>query len=133
MPANFVHLHLHSEYSVVDSTVRLKPLMGALDAQAMPAVALTDMHNVFAAVKFYSAALKTGVKPIFGAEFRLYDPDTPSQYRHFVLLCQNYTGYLNLSRLLSRAYTEGQHQGEPTIVQAWLTGFTAGLICLAVG
>ncbi len=129
----FIHLHLHTEYSLVDGLLRIKPLVNAVAERGMPAVAVTDQHNFFGAVKFYTAAQQAGIKPILGADLRLRDPDNDKQYRRFVLLCQNHTGYLNLSRLLSRAYQEGQHLGVPMLELDWLTGQTEGLICLCGG
>ena len=73
MRAQFVHLNIHSDYSLVDGLVRVKPLISAVANAGMPAVALTDQHNFFAAVKFYSAAIRAGVKPILGADLRLRD------------------------------------------------------------
>ncbi len=133
MAAAFVHLNLHSEYSVSDGLIRIKPLISAVAELSMPAVAITDHHNLFAAVKFYSAAMAAGIKPILGAAVRLRDEGAPNKTRPFILLCQDNTGYRNLSRLLSQAYIEGQHQGIPTLKQAWLTGQTEGLICLSGG
>ncbi len=131
MSKQFVHLHLHSDYSLVDGLVRVKSLISAVAEAGMPAVALTDQHNFFAAVKFYSAAQKAGIKPILGADLRLHDPDDAKSSRRFVLLCQNMVGYQNLCRLLSRAYTEGQHLGVPMLDIEWLEDHTDGLICIS--
>lgn len=128
--SSFVHLHLHTDYSLIDGLVRVKPLISAVAAAGMPAVAITDQHNLFAAVKMYSAAMQAGVKPILGADLRLRDPDDNKNSLRFVLLCMNMTGYHNLSRLLSRAYTEGQHLGVPMLERDWLQDHTDGLICL---
>jgi len=133
MSEQFVHLHLHTDYSLVDGLVRVKPLIKAVVDAGMPAVAVTDQHNLFAAVKIYKAAQQSGVKPIIAADLRLRDPNEPKKSRRFVLLCQNTEGYLNLSRLLSRAYMEGQHLGVPMLELDWLDGQTDGLICLAGG
>ncbi|OUR85392.1 DNA polymerase III subunit alpha [Methylophaga sp. 42_8_T64] len=133
MSAEFVHLHLHTDYSLVDGLVRIKPLIKATAAAGMPAIAITDQHNFFAAVKFYTAAEQAGIKPILGADLRLRDPDDPKKSSRFVLLCQDMVGYLNMSRLLSRAYTEGQHLGVPMLELDWLDGQTDGLICLSGG
>ncbi len=133
MTVEFVHLHLHSEYSLVDGLVRIKPLIKAVADAEMPAVAVTDQHNLFAAVKVYKAAQQSGIKPILAADLRLRDPSDSKKSSRFVLLCQNTEGYLNLSRLLSRAYIEGQHLGVPMLDLEWLDGYTEGLICLAGG
>jgi len=133
MSAPFVHLHLHTDYSLVDGLVRIKPLISAVAEAGMPAIAVTDQHNLFATVKVFKAAQQAGVKPIIAADLCLRDPSDPKLSSRFVLLCQNTEGYLNLSRLLSRAYTEGQHLGVPMIELEWLGGQTEGLICLAGG
>ncbi len=133
MSEQFVHLHLHTDYSLVDGLVRVKPLIKAIADAGMPAIAVTDQHNLFAAVKVYKAAQQLGVKPILAADLRLRDPDDAKKSSRFVLLCQNTEGYLNLSRLLSRAYMEGQHLGVPMLELEWLDGQTEGLICLAGG
>ncbi|MDC9725748.1 MAG: DNA polymerase III subunit alpha [Gammaproteobacteria bacterium] len=133
MSEQFVHLHLHTDYSLVDGLVRVKPLIKAVADAGMPALAVTDQHNLFAAVKVYKTAQQSGVKPILAADLRLRDPDDPKKSSRFVVLCQNTEGYLNLSRLLSRAYIEGQHLGVPMLELEWLDGQTEGLICLAGG
>ena len=131
MTAQFVHLNIHSDYSLIDGLVRVKPLISAVADAGMPAVALTDQHNFFAAVKFYSAAIRAGVKPILGADLRLRDEAVGKGNRRFIVLCQNMVGYHNLSRLLSRAYIEGQHLGVPMLDFEWLQGQTEGLICIS--
>lgn len=133
MSASFVHLHVHSEYSLGDSVVRLDALVAAAAADGMPAVALTDQGNLFAAVKFQKAALKAGLQPIFGADLWLDEPDDPESPSRLTLLVQDRVGYLNLSRLITRSYTEGQHRGQPRIQRAWLEGNTDGLIALSGG
>jgi DNA polymerase-3 subunit alpha len=127
----FVHLHLHTEYSLIDSLIRIKPLVKTLRDANMPACAITDYSNLFALVKFYRAAQSQGIKPIIGADLRLYHNDNSSS--HLVLLCQNNTGYNNLTRLISRSYTEGQRDNVPYIHTKWLKGATDGLIALSGG
>ena len=101
MSARFVHLHLHSEYSLVDSTVRIPELVGRCVALGQPAVAITDQNNLFGLVKFYKAAEAAGIKPIAGADVLLADGnEAPTR---LTLLCRDHDGYLSLSRLLSRA------------------------------
>lgn len=129
----FVHLHLHTEYSLVDGTVRIKPLMKRLATSGMPAVALTDQSNLFAMVKFYRAAQQAGVKPIIGAEVLLHSEDERTLPARLILLCQNKTGYLNLNRLISRSYIEGQLRGIPMLQRSWFEGSTEGLIALSGG
>jgi DNA polymerase-3 subunit alpha len=127
----FVHLHVHSEYSLIDSLVRIKPLVQAVRDANMPACAITDYSNLFALVKFYRAAQSQGIKPIIGADLRLYHNDNSTS--HLILLCQNHTGYNNLTRLISRGYTEGQRDNIPYIHTSWLKGNTDGLIALSGG
>ncbi len=99
----------------------------------MPAVAVTDQSNLFAMVKFYRAAIAAGVKPIIGVDLWVQNPDDVNQPTRLILLCQNHEGYLNLTRLISRSYIEGQHNGTPMIQQAWLQGENGGLIALSGG
>jgi len=127
----FVHLHLHSEYSLLDSTLRLKPLVEQLRARDMGAVALTDLNNMFAVVKHYKAATSMGVKPIFGADVWINHPGRKEPLSRLVLLCQNDQGYLNLKRLISRAFLEGQTADRATIDIAWLREASDGLIALS--
>ena len=103
MSVSFVHLHLHSEFSLSDGIVRIKPLVKRAAESGMPAVALTDMSNLFAMIKFYSAALAAGVKPIIGAELWLRRDEIEQPFRA-LLLCQDLTGYRNLTRLVSLGY-----------------------------
>jgi len=133
MSTPFVHLHLHTEYSLVDGTVRIKALMDSARELGMPAVAMTDQHNLFALVKFYRAAEAAGIKPIIGADVLLRNPDDPEHVSRLVLLCQNRQGYLNLCELLSRAYLEGQHHGNPYVRQDWVAACAGGLIALSAG
>lgn len=130
---NFIHLRVHSEYSVVDSLVRLGDLLQATAEQGMPAIALTDMSNLFGLVKFYTAARKHGIKPIMGAEVWLQHPDE-KQPQRVVLLCQNQQGYANLTRLITRAYQQGQRLDQPTVELDWMQPRdTEGLIMLSGG
>ena len=112
---SFVHLRLHTEYSLVDGAVRVKPLMARLAEQHMPAVALTDQGNLFAMVKFYKAALGAGIKPVIGVDAWVNDADSQAQPSRMLLLCQNNDGYLNLSQLISKSYLEGQSRGIPVM------------------
>ncbi|HRC69727.1 MAG TPA: DNA polymerase III subunit alpha [Candidatus Competibacter denitrificans] len=130
MAASFVHLRLHTEYSLVDGLIRIKSLIKQTVTAGMPAVAVTDMSNLFALIKFYKAALGSGVKPIVGVEAWVRHGDEPAR---LLLLCQNLTGYHNLTRLVSRGFLEGQQRGVPIIDSAWLAGNTEGLIALSGG
>ncbi|MDG4551377.1 MAG: DNA polymerase III subunit alpha [Candidatus Contendobacter sp.] len=130
MTAPFVHLRLHTEYSLVDGLIRIKSLVRQVAAAGMPAVAVTDMSNLFALIKFYKAALGAGIKPIVGVETWVRREGEPAR---LVLLCQNLTGYRHLTRLVSRGYLEGQQRGVPVLDHRWLRGNTEGLIALSAG
>ncbi|MCX7556604.1 DNA polymerase III subunit alpha [Xanthomonadaceae bacterium JHOS43] len=130
MEPRFVHLHLHSEFSLVDSTIRIGELVKRCASAGMPALALTDQSNLFALVKFYRAAEKAGVKPIIGADVWIDDPGCKKPAR-LTLLCQNLDGYRHLSELLSRGYRDGHHGEYVTILPEWLRQAQAGLIALA--
>ncbi len=133
MTPGFVHLHLHSEYSLVDGIVRLKPLVNAVAGAGMPAVAVTDQSNLFAMVKFYRAAMAAGVKPVIGVELWVRNPEQPARPWRLVLLCKDREGYRHLTELVSRTYLEGQHQSVPMLDRDWLQGSSAGLIALSGG
>ena len=127
----FVHLRVHTEYSLVDSVVRIKSLMPSVRVGGMPAVALTDQSNMFALIKFYRAALANGIKPIVGVDARVItDADKPSP---IVLLAQNSVGYLNLTKLVSRSYQEGQNTQGAHIEVDWFKCNTEGIIALSGG
>jgi DNA polymerase-3 subunit alpha len=133
MSSPFVHLHLHTEYSLVDGTVRIKSLVDRARELGMPAVAVTDQHNLFALVKFYRAAEAAGIKPIVGADVLIRTPQDPDHVSRLVLLCQDRQGYLNLCKLLSLAYQEGQHHGMPFVRPDWIDDCAGGLIALSAG
>jgi DNA polymerase III subunit alpha len=128
----FVHLRLHTEYSLVDGLVRIEELAAATAAAGMPAVAVTDQCNLFALVKFWRAAQAAGVKPIVGVDAWLRDPAERAEPARLTLLCMNLAGYRNLTRLVSRSYLEGQRKGVPLLERAWLEPDTVGgLIALS--
>jgi len=129
--ARFVHLHVHSEYSLSDGIVRLNDLVRATAERGMPAVALTDLSSVFGIVKFYRDAVAAGVKPIIGADVWLENPADANKPFRLLLLCQNLEGYRELCRLLTRAYVEGQRSGKPCIAPEWFSTPTTGLIALS--
>jgi DNA polymerase-3 subunit alpha len=128
----FVHLRLHTEYSLVDGIVRVPRLMQAVAGAGMPAVALTDQGNLFAMVKFYREAQRQGVKPIIGVDVWLREEADRAEPSRLTLLAQNLAGYRNLTRLVSRSYLEGQDRGRPLLERAWLDqATTTGLIALS--
>ena len=128
---SFVHLRLHSEYSISDGMVRVDGAVAAAHGDAMPALALTDLSNVFGLVKFYQSARGKGLKPIVGCDvFISNDADRDRPHR-LLLLCQSREGYLLLCRLLSRAYLENQHRGRAELRREWFHEGTSGLIALS--
>lgn len=131
MRDTFVHLHVHSEYSLVDGILRIGPLLNFTQENEFPAIALTEFGNLFSLVKFYQQAEKRGIKSIVGVEIKLLDTDNPQEFSHLVLLCQNLEGYHNLTRLITRSYIHGQHQGVPHVQKDWIVGNTEGLIALS--
>ena len=124
----FIHLHLHSAYSLAEGAIKVKDLVKACVKQGMPAVAVTDSSNMFGALEFAMEASKAGVQPIIGAQI-LYGDDE----HQLVLLVQNEQGYRNLSRLLSDAYMGGDAASKPVVSKDELKEFSAGLICLSGG
>ena len=127
----FVHLRVHSEYSVIDGLVRVKALTRKTAEMNMPAVAITDHVNLYALIKFYTAANQAGIKPVCGCDILVSEDDNTEQFSTLVLLVQNLTGYKNLTELISRAHLEGQFRGNPCIRKSWLEGKTDGLIALS--
>ncbi|HEX2668417.1 MAG TPA: DNA polymerase III subunit alpha, partial [Gammaproteobacteria bacterium] len=132
MTPRFVHLRLHTEYSLADSVIRVPDLLDAVKAGGMPAVGVTDQGNLFALVKFYRDAQKAGIKPIVGADLRVRDGDG-GDAALITLFCLDHRGYLNLSALITRSYIEGQSRGQPMLERGWFTGLTDGLIALSGG
>ncbi|MDA0982694.1 MAG: DNA polymerase III subunit alpha [Proteobacteria bacterium] len=138
MPApRFVHLRLHSEYSVSDGIVRIDEAVARAAAEGMPALALTDSANLFGMVKFYSAAREAGVKPLIGADCWLRNGADRDKPFRVLLLCASREGYLRLCELLSRAWLKHQHRGRAELDAGWfdelgsegliaLSGFAAG-------
>jgi len=147
---DFVHLHLHTEYSLLDSTIRLKDLFARAKDLGMSAVAQTDFGNMFGAIDFYCQGKASGVKPILGAE--VYFTEGSRHHRHdpkniqaltcqddgcarheifeLVLLCKNKRGYENLCKIITQAYLEGLHY-KPRIDSALLQEYSEGLICIS--
>ena len=133
MPApSFVHLRLHSEYSIVDGIVRLEEAVEAAAADGMPALALTDLANVFGMVKFYQAARAAGVKPVIGCDVWLENESDRDKPYRMLLLCQSRAGYLRLSELMTRAYRGNQYRGRAELKKSWFAeAGTGGLIALS--
>lgn len=133
MQSRFVHLRVHTEFSMVDGLVRINPLMKSLANKGMNAIAITDYCNLFAAVKIFKSALDAGIKPILGSDLPCHDPALPEQVTSLALLCQDEIGYRNLTCLVSKAYQEGQYQGQPRIQSQWISEHAEGLIALSGG
>src|SRR5436309_2923453 len=134
---SFVHLHLHTEYSLLDGAIRMKELMKKAAEFKMPAVAITDHGNLFGAIEFYQEAQRSGVKPIIGCEAYIApgsNKDPPGSRRdsayHFTLLAENETGYRNLVKLVTAAHLEGFHYA-PRIDKQLLAAHSEGLIGLS--
>ncbi len=130
----FIHLRLHSEYSIVDGIVRIDDAVAKAVFDSMPALALTDLSNLFGLVKFYQEARGKGIKPIIGCDVWITNEEDRDKPARILLLCQSYSGYLLLCRLLSRAYRENQRQGRAEIKKSWFLesgSGTAGLIALS--
>ena len=132
MQQDFVHLHLHSEFSLSDGIIRIEDLVEKSSDLSFSAVALTDLTNLFGLIKFYRLARKQGIKPIVGSEIKVAK-DLDSQSGSLVLLVINKTGYTNLTKLVSKAYVEGQVSGEPIVKLSWLEEYSEGLIALSGG
>ena len=117
----FVHLRLHSEFSITDGVVRIDDAVAAAVKDQMGALALTDLSNLFGLVRFYTAARAAGIKPITGADVWVSNPQDPDQPHRLLLLVQNHSGYLNLCELLSRASLENQSRGRAEVNSAWFS------------
>lgn len=124
----FTHFNLHTEFSMIDGLIRVKPLFAKLKELGMTAIALTDLGNEFAAIRFYETALKSGIKPIFGADCQVIDEE--GAIGRITLIAQNYEGYLNLAELLSYGYRYHQVRGIPYITHEKLNEYAAGLIVI---
>ncbi len=126
MPVSFVHLRLHTEFSLVDGLVRVKPLVKAVAAAGMPAVAVTEISNMHSLVQFYKAANGAGIKPICGADIWLASLEEDGPLSRMTLLVMDAKGYLNLTELVSRGWTEGQRNGMVVIERDWVKEASEG-------
>jgi DNA polymerase-3 subunit alpha len=132
---SFVHLHVHSEYSLLDGACRVKDIAKTVKALGQNAVAITDHGAMFGAAEFYLACKEEGIKPIIGCEVYVapetrFDKKRDNAYNHMILLCKNEVGYKNLIYLVSKAYTEGFYV-KPRIDNELLSDHAEGLICLS--
>ncbi|MDD7805080.1 MAG: DNA polymerase III subunit alpha [Endozoicomonas sp. (ex Botrylloides leachii)] len=133
MSVRFVHLRLHSEFSLSDGLVRIKSLIKTMTNAGMPAVAVTDQSNFCSLVKFYTSMIGAGLKPICGMDIWVSPVDDDHGPSRMVLLCMNETGYRNLTKLISQAFLENQHHGKAIVKREWIKEKSAGLIALSGG
>ncbi|MFT6031111.1 MAG: DNA polymerase-3 subunit alpha, partial [Oleiphilaceae bacterium] len=131
MSVKFIHLKVHTEYSLTNGLVRIKPLIATTLAENMPAVAITDQSNFCALVKFYKATRGAGIKPIIGVDIWLENDAEPSNPHRMTLLAKSDLGYRNITVLVSRAYTQGQHFGKAILKREWLVEKADGIIVLS--
>jgi DNA polymerase-3 subunit alpha len=135
---SFVHLHVHSEYSLLDGAIRIKDLVSKTKELGMNAVALTDHGVMYGAVEFYKEAIKNGIKPIIGSEVYManrsrFDKDSnggDAERGHLILLAKNNNGYKNLTKLVSLGFTEGFYY-KPRIDKEILEKYCGDLVCLS--
>jgi DNA polymerase III subunit alpha len=132
-PVNFVHLRVHSDYSMMDGLNKVKPIISNIKKLGMPAVAITDQMNMCGLVKFYSAAHDNGIKPIVGADFWVKSPELENTLFRLTILATNNVGYKNVTLLISKAYLRGSVQDKAVIDQEWLIEHAKGLIILSGG
>ncbi len=126
---SFVHLHLHTEFSLIDGMIKVNQLAAKAAELSMPAMAVTEQYQTFSAVKFYRAMQSQGVKPIIGAELKVVNNDL-NEVSNIVFLSQHFEGYQNLSRLITKSYIEGQRRGIPFVNYEWLKENNEGLIAI---
>ncbi|MES2351952.1 MAG: PHP domain-containing protein, partial [Pseudomonadota bacterium] len=121
----FVHLRVHSEYSIVDGLVRIDDLVGAAAKDKQAALAVTDLANMFGMVKFYKAARGKGIKPVVGVDVWITNDDNREKPSRLMLFAKNRMGYLQLCELLSQAWLTNQYKGRAEIRTEWLAELTA--------
>ncbi len=126
----FVHLRIHSEFSVVDGIGRIPDLVAKAAEFGQPAMALTDLSNLFGLIKFYKAARKAGLKPIAGSDIWIENEQDRDKPYRLQLLVRNQQGYLSLCEILSRAWLENQYRGRAEVRREWLMN-QSGLIVLS--
>ena len=129
----FVHLRLHSEYSITDGIVRIDDAVARAASDGMPALAITDLANVFGMVKFYKAARASGIKPVIGCDVWITNESERDKPYRLLLLVQSHQGYLRLSELLTRAWLENAYRGRAELRKSWFGESAEGLIALSGG
>ena len=128
---SFIHLRVHSDYSMCDGLNKVKPIIACAAELNMPALALTDQTNLCGLVKYYHAAHGAGIKPIIGCDFWVRSDELGDELSRLVVLCCNNVGYKNLTELISKAYMRGHLQNKAVIDKNWLSEFSEGLILLS--
>ncbi|MEZ6952085.1 MULTISPECIES: DNA polymerase III subunit alpha [Aeromonas] len=129
----FVHLRVHSDFSMVDGLQKIGPIVSAAAANNMPALALTDQMNMCGLVRFYGSAHGKGIKPIVGADFWVQSDELGDEQFRLTLLAMDNDGYQNITLLISRGYQRGHVQGQPVIDKGWLVEHAKGVIVLCGG
>ena len=127
----FVHLRVHSDFSMTDGLAKVKPILGKAEALGMAAIALTDQNNLCGLVKFYGTCHEKGIKPIIGADFWMLVPGFEEEFCAITVIAMDNEGYQNLTQLISHAYLRGQVQGRVAIDQEWLLEFNQGILLLS--
>ena len=130
---NFVHLRVHSDFSMMDGLNKVKPILAKVKELNMPAVAITDQMNMCGLVKFYGDAHSSGIKPIIGTDFWVQSEQMEEQLFRLTLLAHNNDGYKNITLLISKAYKRGYVHNRPVIDKEWLAEHAAGVIILSGG
>lgn len=131
MNQSFVHLRLHSEFSLVDGLLTIPRLIEEAATLGMPAIGVTDQGNLYATVKFYQEAFSAGVKPIIGVDVCIVEDGKNALSSNLTLFCQNNEGYKNLLKLVSKSFLEGQEDGRPKVKKSWMASHANGLIALS--
>lgn len=129
----FIHLRVHSDYSIIDGLAKINPLVNQVAELGMPALAITDFTNLYGLIKFYVAAHAAGIKPIIGADFYLESELLGNEVAHLTILAKDNKGYHNLTLLISAAYQKGYGAIGPTIKREWLVTHKEGLLLLSGG
>ncbi len=131
MTTRFIHLRVHTEFSLSDGLIRIKPLISAMANAKTPSVAVTDQSNLCALIKFYSSAMDAGIKPICGADLWVENPADEQAPSRLILLCMDEQGYHNLTELVSRAFMENQKYDKALVKREWVMAQSGGLIALS--
>jgi len=129
----FIHLRVHSDYSMIDGLAKIGPLVKKNAALNLPALAITDFTNLCGLVKFYGSAHGAGIKPIIGADFNVANPLLGDEFSHLTVLAADNNGYHNLTLLISKAYQRGYGAAGPYIDLEWLAELSEGLLLLSGG